>query len=139
MSTSFNSNPPEATPREWLLVVDDDAPIRQMVASCLSDENIDVVTASTGAEALHLLTLRATEPVLSLVDVLMPGIDGLTLARRMQSRFKRGKIVIMSGHMTDMSWWPVDLREIEFMPKPFRLASLMEHLASARANYQGKK
>ena len=122
-----------------MLVVDDDAPVRLMVVSAFEEETIEVIAAASGAEALQMLALRSTEPVLVLVDVLMPGMDGLTLARRMQAKLKRGTIVFMSGHMTDLSWWPVDLREIAFLPKPFRLVSLMDHLAEARANYHGKK
>lgn len=139
MSNSTANNPPESTLREWMLVVDDDAPIRRMVVSCFAADGIEVIAASSGAEALQLVALRDTEPVLALVDVLMPGIDGLTLAKRLLARFKRGTIVIMSGHMTDLSWWPVELREIAFLPKPFRIAALQEHLAEARANYHGRK
>jgi DNA-binding NtrC family response regulator len=81
------------------------------------------------------LATRPTEPVLALVDVLMPGIDGLTLAKKMQVRFKRTTIVIMSGHMSNLSWWPMELRDIPFLAKPFRLAELNELLAGARENY----
>lgn len=44
--------------------------------------------------------------LLVLTDVLMPGMDGLTLARKLQPQLKRGKIALMSGHLSDSSWWP---------------------------------
>lgn len=129
---------PSSSPaqREWVLVVDDDAPLRRMVADTFSSAGVEVVGAAGGAEALAILDSRPDEPVLLLIDVLMPGIDGLTLARKIRSKFKRGTIVIMSGHLTDLSWWPVELREVAFLSKPFHIAELNGHLATARATFQ---
>jgi len=123
--------------REWILVIDDDQQMRQMVTECLAAEDVEVVGARNAAEAMQILEGRKSgEPVVTLVDVLMPGTDGLTLARKLQDRFKRGTIVVMSGHMTDMSWWPVELREVRFLSKPFRLVELMELVVAARAGFQ---
>lgn len=121
--------------REWVLVVDDDQPIRDLVADFLMDSGLQIVGANEGSRALELLASRSDEPVLVLVDVLMPGIDGLTLARKLKSRLKQGMIVVMSGHMSDLSWWPAELRDVEFLPKPFRLAELQEVVARARAAF----
>ena len=134
------SDPAAKSPtREWVLVVDDDEPIRLMVAECLIDSGVEVVGASSGAKALELLASAEQEPVLALLDVLMPGIDGLTLAQRLQGRFKRGTIAIMSGHMSNLSWWPMELRDVPFLSKPFRLAELTELLSRAQADYRSKK
>src|SRR5689334_8486956 len=100
MTKDAASSAQKSSPKEWVLVVDDDEPIRVMVAECLMDSGVEVVGASSGAKALELLASAPNEPVLALLDVLMPGIDGLTLAQRLQSRFKRGTIAIMSGHMS---------------------------------------
>jgi DNA-binding NtrC family response regulator len=132
------STPNSATPA-WLLVVDDDEPIRRMVAEFLADTGLEVVSVANGAEALAVLVSRPTEPVLALVDVLMPGIDGLTLAQKMRARFKRGAVVLMSGHMSNLSWWPMELRDVPFLAKPFRLAELRELVVVARANYDADK
>lgn len=118
------------------MVVDDDAPIRTIVAKFLEETRVEVVGAESGAAALELLDQRKSEPVLVLVDVLMPGMDGLTLARKLRARLKCSTIVIMSGHMTDLSWWPVDLREIPFLAKPFRLAELVAIVTSAQSGFQ---
>jgi len=100
-----------------------------------SGEKVEVVSASDGAAALRLLEQRATEPLLVLTDVLMPGMDGLTLARKLISRVRRGKIVVMSGHLTDVSWWPADLRDLTFIAKPFRMADLAGFLREARLQF----
>lgn len=132
---STNSDP--AKPRlecDWMLVVDDDEPMGSLLVNAYSSEMLDVVYARSGLEALRVIDQRDTEPLLVITDVLMPLIDGLTLARKLCVRLKHSKIVVMSGHLTDAACWPVDLREITFLTKPFNLAELDELVAAARAD-----
>jgi two-component system cell cycle sensor histidine kinase/response regulator CckA len=136
MTSILPQNSPSTPPTDWLLVVDDEAPIRLVVAKFLEETPVEVVGVESGAAALELLARRTDEPVLVLVDVLMPGMDGLTLARKLRARLKRSSIVIISGHMTDLSWWPVDLREIPFLAKPFRLSELVALVTTAQAGFQ---
>lgn len=117
----------------WVLVVDDDRPMHELIATALGTEGVKVVTASSGPEAFAALDSHAKEPLLVLTDVLMPGMDGLTLARKLKSRLKSAKIVVMSGHLADVSWWPADLRDLTFLAKPFRMAELSALIESARA------
>ncbi len=71
------------------------------------------------------------------LDVLMPGgMDGLALARMLKGRQRRSKIVLISGHLSDASWWPADLRDMAFLEKPFRLARLVELLDAARSEFR---
>lgn len=128
---SANENAAKVLPG-WVLIVDDDAPIRTILREFLAESGLEAVAAEGGKQALALLDERPTEPLVAFVDVLMPGMDGLTLARRMRSRFKHGKIVIVSGHLSDLSWWPEDLREVEFLAKPFRQADVLEKVEAAR-------
>lgn len=121
-----------ANPAGWILLVDDELAIREMLTGFLADSGIDVVATAEATAALAALDARGTEPLLALVDVLMPGMDGLTLARKLRARFKRGRIIIMSGHLTDASWWPEDLRDVEFLPKPFRRDAVLERVEAAR-------
>lgn len=134
MAPAFSKKNPPA--RDWILVVDDDEPIRMMLADMLRTADTEVETAADGHEALAVLDGRANEPLLVVADVLMPGMDGLTLARKLGTRLKRSKIAIMSGHLTDLSWWPVDLREIAFIEKPFQMSQMLELAALARAEYR---
>jgi two-component system cell cycle sensor histidine kinase/response regulator CckA len=123
---------------EWVLVVDDDKPMHELIATALGVGGLQVVTAGNGIEAFQALDQHATEPLLVLTDVLMPGMDGLTLARKLKARLKLGKIVVMSGHLADVSWWPSDLREVAFLAKPFRMAELTALVEAARTEFKSK-
>jgi DNA-binding NtrC family response regulator len=121
--------------RPWVFVVDDEVGIYRIIAEALAAEALEVVHAKNAKDALVVVEQRKTEPLLVLLDVLMPGMDGLTLARKLGSRLKHSKIAIMSGHMTDLSWWPDDLREVAFLAKPFRVNEVMTLLDTARSEY----
>jgi len=125
------TNPGAAS--DWLLVVDDDDLIGLLLVNAFSSDSLEVVFARNGHEALRVLDHRRTEPLLAITDVLMPAMDGLTLARELCARLQHSKIVVMSGHLSDASSWPADLREITFLKKPFRLAALDALVAAARA------
>jgi two-component system, cell cycle sensor histidine kinase and response regulator CckA len=120
-----------------MLVVDDEVQIGSLIIESLGTENLEVVHARDAESALALLEQRKTEPLLVLIDVLMPRMDGLTLARKISTKLRRSKIVIISGHMTDLSWWPADLREVAFLPKPFRMSDLAALLQTARKECAG--
>ena len=125
---------PSNAPRDWALVVDDDQQLREMITEQLQGFGLSVVAADGGETALSLMQTKASSPLLAVIDVMMPGMDGLTLARKIIARYKQQtKVVIVSGHLADVSWWPVDLREVAFIPKPFRLAEIEQVIADARA------
>jgi len=138
MSGSQKSNPSAQPESEWVLVVDDDKPMHELVATALGTGGLEVVTASNGPDAFKAIDEHRTEPLLVLTDVLMPGMDGLTLARKLKARLKLAKIVVMSGHLADVSWWPSDLRDLAFLAKPFRMADLMALIESARTEFKTK-
>jgi two-component system cell cycle sensor histidine kinase/response regulator CckA len=134
MDTALQPSAPTQASGDWALVVDDDQQLRDMLAEQLQAFGLGVATAEGGEVALQLMQTKASAPLLALIDVMMPGMDGLTLARRVMARYKQQtKVVIVSGHLADVSWWPVDLREVAFMPKPFRLAEIERVIAEARA------
>jgi two-component system response regulator MprA len=71
-------------PEAAILVVDDDAPIRRMLERTLSAEGYAVETAADGGEALA--AVERSTPDLVVLDVSMPGVDGLAVSRRLRAK-----------------------------------------------------
>jgi two-component system response regulator MprA len=71
-------------PEAAILVVDDDAPIRRMLDRTLSAEGYAVETAADGGEALA--SVERSTPDLVVLDVGMPGVDGLAVSRRLRTK-----------------------------------------------------
>lgn len=83
-----------------VLAVDDSAPIREMIASLLAPRGYRVVTAENGYHALDTLRMEA-EPFVILLDVVMPGLDGIAVVRAIgEDETLRGaghRIILMSS------------------------------------------
>jgi two-component system cell cycle sensor histidine kinase/response regulator CckA len=103
----------------WILLVDDEPTVRKLIEEILTHANLTVRAAEGAAAALKLAESAPTPPSLLITDVLMPGIDGLTLTRQMLVRLPRLKVILISGHLSDIAWWPDDLRGVRFITKPF--------------------
>jgi two-component system response regulator MprA len=71
-------------PEAAILVVDDDAPIRRMLERTLSAEGYAVETATDGGEALA--SVERSTPDLVVLDVGLPGVDGLAVSRRLRAK-----------------------------------------------------
>lgn len=106
-----------------------------MLTDLFTNLELEVCAVSEAEAALRQIETHPTEPLLVLADVIMPGMDGLTLARKLQGQLKHGKIVLMSGHLADSSWWPTDLRELTFVPKPFNINELKRLVGEATLFY----
>jgi DNA-binding response OmpR family regulator len=74
---------PKRAGRARVLLVDDDARLVHIVGLYLQVQHFEVITASTGEEAIGLLGLGL--PDLAILDVMMPGIDGINLCRRIRA------------------------------------------------------
>ena len=79
--------------RSKLLIADDEAGIRSLVRMTLADAAYDIVEASDGDEALALA--REHKPRLALLDVEMPGLDGLEVCRRLKSAPETKDIIVV--------------------------------------------
>lgn len=79
-----------------ILVVDDEKNIRRTLALVLEGEGFDVIDAGTAEEGLELAAQR--RPDLILLDVCLPGIDGISALRQLQSMDPKLPVVMISGH-----------------------------------------
>ncbi len=78
-----------------LLVVDDDPSVREALALVLDLNGFDVATAADGREAIRTLALQAPDALV--LDVLMPGLDGLEVCRRMRATGDRTPVLMLTA------------------------------------------
>ena len=111
--------------RGHVLVVDDEPDIRSLIAEILGDEGYEVV-AAPGAEAARDLR-RVRRPDLILLDIWMPGTDGISLLREWSSGGGLdAPVIMMSGHGTiETAIEATRLGAYDFLEKPISLAKLV--------------
>ena len=84
-----------------ILVVDDEAAIREFMAIAFSEEGFAVQTASSGEEAMRILTSGG--PVQAVfTDIRMPGMNGVELLRRVRQAWNETEVVIMTSDATSI-------------------------------------
>jgi two-component system nitrogen regulation response regulator NtrX len=81
-----------------LLIVDDEPSILQSLGGLLSDEGFAVTTAANGYEALKMI--EAESPDLVLLDIWMPGIDGIETLKEIKEENPNIQVIIITGHGT---------------------------------------
>ena len=115
-----------------VLVVDDEKLIRWSVSERLTRKGYQVSVAETGERALELLA--AERPAVMLLDVRLPGIDGLETLRRALVIQPDVVVVMMSAHGTvDIAVEGMKRGAVDFLSKPFPLAMLDAAVARACA------
>src|SRR4051794_17524713 len=81
-----------------ILLVDDEPAVLKLCNQILNLGGYHVIQATGGEEACRLLQKGSAVPDMALLDVIMPGMNGIELARRLQSSYPSMKIVLMSGY-----------------------------------------
>ena len=115
-----------------ILVVDDEADIRGLVKDILSEEGYEVEVAGDAAQARS--SRDRHQPDLVLLDIWMPGVDGITLLREWQASVADGcPVVMMSGHGTvETAVEATRLGAVAFVEKPLSIAKLLRTEERAR-------
>lgn len=123
--------------RRRLLVIDDDAKQLQSVQRMLKQysNQVELTTVDNGIEALVLI--GSLKPHLVVLDVYMPGLDGLEVCRRLKSRIDTSsiRIVIASGQMTpDLERRARNAGAARCLPKPVSADLIMQELGVTAEN-----
>ncbi len=116
---------------ELILVIDDEASIREITRETLESHNYSVLTAGDGAEAVSLFVRHRNEVKLVLTDMMMPYMDGVATIRAFRKLDPRVKIVAASGisHERD-SMDGLGLTVEGFLPKPYTAGMLLTMIGS---------
>jgi PAS domain S-box-containing protein len=117
---------------ETILLVEDEPDLRELTQMVLCDRGYTVIEASSPAEAERLAGNNGAEIHLLLTDVVMPGISGRELAKRLTGRFPHLRVMYMSGYTYNVIAQDGTLEEgISFLQKPFTPQALTEKVREA--------
>ncbi|MGH3079074.1 MAG: response regulator transcription factor [Gaiellaceae bacterium] len=111
-----------------ILVVDDERAVRESLRRALELEGYGVELASDGEEALERLALEPA-PDAVVLDILMPGVDGLKVCRRLRTNGNGVPILMLTARAeVDSRVAGLDAGADDYLPKPFALAELLARL-----------
>ena len=116
-----------------VLVIDDDLPIRGMLAAALRQHGYLVILAGDGAEGQRALTIH--HPDVVLLDLARPDVNGWDFLQRLQETGHLGRIpiIVVSAHVRVEPQALLQMGVSAILPKPFNLPDLIdliEHLAA---------
>jgi two-component system response regulator MprA len=112
-----------------ILVVDDERPVREALRRALELEGYDVELAADGYEALDRLGRRDVEPDAVVLDILMPGVDGLEVCRRLRRAGNRVPVLMLTARAEVADRVAgLDAGADDYVVKPFALEELLARL-----------
>jgi len=115
-----------------ILVVDDEANIRELLQEILSEEGYEVTTAEDAVRAREARRKNSFD--LTLLDIWMPETDGISLLKEWADSGSLGPVVMMSGHATvDTAVEATRLGALDFIEKPVSLGQLLRTVNKALA------
>ncbi len=112
--------------RKRVLVIDDDLPLRGMLAAALRQHGFQVLLAGDGAEGQRALNIH--HPHVVLLDLAMPDVNGWDFLQRLKETGHLGKvpIIVVSAHLRVDPQALLRMGVAAILPKPFHLPDLIE-------------
>jgi DNA-binding response OmpR family regulator len=111
-------------PRKRILVVDDEPRIGKVLGIKLKLSGYDVITTANGVEAIDMV--RTRKPDIMLLDIFMPGVDGMEIFKKVRS-FSQIPIIIFSGR-PEVAQLASGLGANDYVAKPFNPDLLVEKI-----------
>ncbi len=116
--------------KERVLIVDDEVNILTSLEDILTDEGYEVATTNDGLDALEII--QSDPPDLVLLDIWVPGMDGIEVLKTVKTYHPAIEVVVMSGHGTiETAMKATKLGASDFIEKPFSLEQLTHSVESA--------
>ncbi len=113
-----------------ILIVDDEALTLRTIGRALEAEGYEVLSASNGEEALEIVA--EDKPDLALLDVVLPGINGIEVLRQAKKTSPAMIVVMMSAyHLVDRAVEAMKLGAYDFLIKPFHIADMVNTIQRA--------
>src|SRR5438270_3251216 len=113
-----------------VLVVDDEALTLRTMSRALTDEGFEVLVAVSGEDALKVFAEE--KPDLALLDIVLPGIDGVEVLREIKRTAPSTIVVMMSAyHMVDRAVEAMKLGAYDYLIKPFHVADMVNTIQRA--------
>jgi signal transduction histidine kinase len=126
------------TTRPRVLLVDDEVDFLSSLAQRLELRGLPVLTAASGLEALEILDREPVDVVV--LDVRMPGMDGIETLRRIKDRHPQVQVVMLTGHADlESSIEGMRFGFFDYLTKPVKLAQLMEKIDEAFSRRCGEE
>jgi two-component system response regulator MprA len=120
-----------------VLVVDDDPKLLKMLQRTLVYENLNVLTATNGLEALPLV--EASHPDLLIVDWMMPKMDGLTLVRRLRDEENKTLVLMLTARdAIENRVEGLESGADDYLVKPFAPAELVARVHAMLRRVEAK-
>jgi CheY-like chemotaxis protein len=108
--------------RRAVLIVEDDAELREFVARLLEDGELDTIECESAEAALATMLIRGRDVAMIFADIRLPGaMDGIDLAREVRMRWPFLPVILTSGRPRDDQLPP----GVDFMPKPWQPLNLL--------------
>jgi len=120
-----------------VLVVDDEESVVQSITGVLEDEGFQVASAKSGKEAIGIF--QQEKPHVTLVDIWMPGMDGIEVLKRLKGISPDCQVIMISGHATiSTAMTAVKLGAFDFIEKPLSLDLLLQTIHRALDQQEGR-
>jgi DNA-binding NtrC family response regulator len=113
-----------------ILVVDDEPGMRKSLADILLDEGYDVTIAEDGTKAVEICAQEKFDVVI--MDVLMPGLDGVEAFRRIRTHSSGTRVILMSAFgVEELKYQALDEGAIAFLEKPLDIEAVVHLIENA--------
>jgi len=130
----------EKLPTPIVLVVDDEALIRWSLSEALTDAGYVARMAANGAEARVALASFGRDPLVVLLDMRLPDVADLSLAREIRQKRPDAAVIIMTAHGTlEDARLASELGVLRFVSKPFDVRDMVKLVAKAWAGLSNSK